>query len=160
MKKLYPIILLLLIGLIACQSDQPEPVVFPTIDTTIETYPTPDPVTLATGEQVYQRHCAECHGTGLQGETNWPNPNPDGTMSAPPHSVLGYTWTRSDQEIYQIIMNGGSEIAEALGGEGRMPAFDDVLTDAEVWAVMAYIKESWPDDLRQMQWQITQRANQ
>jgi mono/diheme cytochrome c family protein len=34
-----------------------------------------------------------------------------------------------------------------------MPAFGEILTDEEIIAVLAYIKSSWPDDIRQAQWE-------
>jgi mono/diheme cytochrome c family protein len=36
-----------------------------------------------------------------------------------------------------------------------MPAFEDVLTDDEISAVLAYIKSDWPEEIRQIQWERT-----
>ena len=33
------------------------------------------------------------------------------------------------------------------GYKSDMPAFKDILTDAEIWAVLAYIKSTWPDEI-------------
>ena len=41
------------------------------------------------------------------------------------------------------------------GYESDMPAFGDVLTDAEITAVLAYIKSTWPDLQRDMQAKLT-----
>jgi mono/diheme cytochrome c family protein len=32
-----------------------------------------------------------------------------------------------------------------------MPAFEGVLTDAEIWAVLAFIKSRWPEEIRKRQ---------
>jgi mono/diheme cytochrome c family protein len=39
-----------------------------------------------------------------------------------------------------------------------MPAFGNVLTDAEIWAVLAYIKSRWPTEIRERQAEISRRA--
>ena len=39
-----------------------------------------------------------------------------------------------------------------------MPAFGQTLSDAEIWAVLAYIKSHWPEEVRARQAEIT-RAN-
>jgi mono/diheme cytochrome c family protein len=32
-----------------------------------------------------------------------------------------------------------------------MPAFAGTLTDEEIWAVLAYIKSAWPEEIRKAQ---------
>lgn len=39
-----------------------------------------------------------------------------------------------------------------------MPAFGQTLSDREIWAVLAFIKSRWPDEIRARQVEIT-RAN-
>ena len=39
-----------------------------------------------------------------------------------------------------------------------MPAFGQTLSDAEIWAVLAFIKSRWPEEIRARQAEIT-RAN-
>jgi mono/diheme cytochrome c family protein len=36
-----------------------------------------------------------------------------------------------------------------------MPAFAGTLTDEEIAAVLTYIKSTWPEDIRAIQWQQT-----
>jgi len=35
-----------------------------------------------------------------------------------------------------------------------MPAFADRLSDADIWAVLAFIKSRWPDEIRRRQSRI------
>ncbi len=37
------------------------------------------------------------------------------------------------------------------GYESDMPAFDQILTDSQIWAVLAFIKSTWPEDIRERQ---------
>ena len=32
-----------------------------------------------------------------------------------------------------------------------MPAYRDILSDREIWAVLAYIKSQWPEEIREVQ---------
>jgi hypothetical protein len=38
-----------------------------------------------------------------------------------------------------------------------MPAYDGLLSEAEMTAVLTYIKSTWPEDIRTSQWQATVR---
>jgi mono/diheme cytochrome c family protein len=39
-----------------------------------------------------------------------------------------------------------------------MPAYDDVLTDEQIWAVLAYIKSRWPEEIRARHEALNERA--
>lgn len=41
-----------------------------------------------------------------------------------------------------------------------MPAFGDALTGDEIAAVLDFIKSTWPAEMRQYQWEVTQQAQQ
>lgn len=110
--------------------------------------------TLAVGAELYRENCAACHGANLEGQVNWQDPNPDGTLLAPPHDADGHTWHHADQLLINYITLGGQK---ALAQDGitdfnsGMPGFESILSDAEIEAVLDYIKSRWPDDLRQVQ---------
>ena len=53
---------------------------------------------------------------------------------------------------------GGKEI-DVEGFKSNMPAFADVLSDEEIWAVLAYIKSSWPAELLRRQKATNQRTS-
>jgi len=111
-----------------------------------------DPVQLDRGEQVYHQACAMCHGANLEGQPNWKRRLPDGTMPAPPHDDTGHTWHHPDQQLFDYTKFGGAAVLPAPF-KSAMPAFGDALTDAEIWAVLAFIKSSWSPRMREVQQQ-------
>jgi mono/diheme cytochrome c family protein len=100
---------------------------------------------LALGKQVYDQHCASCHGA--KGEGQYPSapykPDKAGLIGAPPHDSTGHTWHHPDGVLLEIIRDG-----LIVEGFQPMPAFGDKLTAEEMQAVLAYIKMWWkPDQL-------------
>ncbi len=98
---------------------------------------------VARGAEVYLRHCATCHGVNLEGQPNWRKRKPDGRLPAPPHDVTGHTWHHPDAVLFSITRDGTAAHAPA-GYLTDMPGFGDVLSDGEIWSVLAYIKSRWP----------------
>jgi len=98
---------------------------------------------VARGQQVYAEHCALCHGAQLEGQPEWWSPNDQGRLPAPPHDPSGHTWHHSDNRLFSIVRDG-------LGTDTPtdMPLFTGVLSDVEIWAVLAFIKSTWPPDVR------------
>lgn len=70
-------------------------------------------------------------------------------MPAPPHGETGHTWHHPDQDLFLIVKEGVAAIVP--GYETDMPAFAAVLTDAEILAVLGYIKGTWPGEQRDYQ---------
>lgn len=103
----------------------------------------------ALGRRLYAEHCASCHGAKLEGQTNWQEPLADGRMPAPPHDARGHTWHHSDEELFTITKKGLAALVP--GYKSAMPAFSGVLTDGEIWAVLAFIKGTWPKRERDYQ---------
>lgn len=119
--------------------------------------PTLDPAAVALGQQVYAIHCASCHGAALEGEPDWKDQNEDRSFRAPPHDASGHTWHHGDDLLIEIIRRGGARLPANIGGASNMPPYADTLSDEEILAVLDYIKSSWPDNLRQVQWEQTVR---
>ena len=114
----------------------------------------PDDATqVALGRQVYAVQCAACHGANLQGEANWMERRANGRLPAPPHDASGHTWHHADQQLFNIVKNGVKPYA-GPGYQSDMPAFKGILSDAEILAVLTYIKHSWPQEIRDRQSQI------
>ena len=109
-----------------------------------------DPELVARGRIVYQQNCAACHGARLEGQPNWRQPNEDGTLPAPPHDVTGHTWHHSDQMLFEVTKYGSAAVAGA-GFKSGMPVYADILSDGDIWAVLAYIKNHWPADIQAAQ---------
>ena len=115
-----------------------------------------DPAQVALGEQVYAANCAACHGVELEGQANWRLRKADGRLPAPPHDETGHTWHHPDRQLFDITKLG----VEAVAPEGYvsdMPGFADSLSDDEIWAVIAYIKSTWPPAVRARQQHINTR---
>lgn len=98
------------------------------------------------GAALYQQNCASCHGGNLEGQPNWKQRKPDGKLPAPPHDASGHTWHHSDQQNLDITKLG----IEALvsGYKSDMIGFGDKLSDDEIWAILDYIKSTWPEEIR------------
>lgn len=117
----------------------------------------PEPAQLALGGTLYGAHCAVCHGAELEGEPNWRQRKSDGLLPAPPHDETGHTWHHPDQQLFEITKRG---TAALIGPDYQtaMGPFGEVLSDDEIWAVLAYIKSRWPENIRTRQAEITERA--
>ena len=113
---------------------------------------------VARGKAVYLSACGSCHGESLEGEPNWRRPLSDGSYPAPPYDGTGHTWHHSDELLFRITKHGGQEI-DVDGFKRNMPSFMGLLSDEEIWAVLAYIKSSWPKELLRRQLETNQRAS-
>jgi mono/diheme cytochrome c family protein len=118
-----------------------------------------DEITL--GYEVYVQNCAECHGENLEGELDWQQQNEDRSFRSPPHDASGHTWHHGDKALLESIALGGARLPANIGGSSNMPAFRDTLTEKEITAVLTYIKSTWHEDIRGVQWEQTiQERNQ
>lgn len=111
---------------------------------------------LAMGQQVYAEACASCHGAELEGQPNWRVRQANGRLPAPPHDETGHTWHHADQQLFEITKQGVAALAPE-GYESDMPAFAETLSDDEIRAVLAYIRSTWPAEIRAQQELRTQR---
>ena len=115
---------------------------------------------LAQGAALYAEHCASCHGKNLEGAPDWRRQGEDGLYPAPPHDATGHTWHHGDQLLFDYTKLGGEGALAALGitdFESGMPGFAESLTDDEIRNVLAFIKSTWPEQLRQHQEDMTRQ---
>jgi mono/diheme cytochrome c family protein len=111
---------------------------------------------VAAGQALYATHCAVCHGANLEGQPNWKQPLPTGGLPAPPHDETGHTWHHPDALLFKIVKFGGQDAAGA-GFKSNMPAFQRVLSNADIWAVLAFIKSRWPPKIRDFHERVNAR---
>lgn len=114
---------------------------------------------VARGKIIYVKHCGACHGARLEGQPNWQEKLPTGRMPAPPHDASGHTWHHPDGVLFGITKFGlvpGKYAPPKY--ESDMPAFGSQVSDDEIWAVLAYIKSGWPEEIRKAQADMTREA--
>lgn len=99
------------------------------------------------GETVYRSNCASCHGADLEGQPDWRTRKSGGRLPAPPHDETGHTWHHPDEQLFRITKMGLKPPLAPQGYESDMPAFGGVLSDDEIWAILAYIKSRWPPEV-------------
>lgn len=118
-----------------------------------------DRAQVALGETVYRQYCASCHGTELEGQPDWQGRKPNGRLPAPPHDATGHTWHHPDDVLFQLTKQGLRPPLAPENYQSDMAAFGEILTDAEIWASLAYIKSKWPAEIRARQDARKQGAN-
>ena len=111
---------------------------------------------VAIGRELYAESCASCHGVNLEGQPDWKRRLENGRMPAPPHDETGHTWHHSDEDLFTITKSGVEAVVP--GYESDMPAFEGVLTDEQIRAILAYIKSTWPERQRGFQAEVTANA--
>ena len=106
------------------------------------------------GQALYAEHCASCHGAHLEGAPDWQIANSDGTMPAPPHDETGHTWHHGMDLLFEYTSQGGAAVMAERGitsFKSAMPAFENVLTEGQIWDVLAYIRSTWPTRVQDIQ---------
>ena len=107
-----------------------------------------DPTITELGKSLYDQECAACHGANLEGQPDWRTRDADGYLPAPPHDQTGHTWHHPDAQLFEITKYGTEAV---VGGDYRsnMMGFEEILTDDEIKAVLAYIKSTWPERIQE-----------
>jgi mono/diheme cytochrome c family protein len=112
---------------------------------------------VALGREVYLARCASCHGVNLEGQPNWKDGPLNGPSPAPPHDANGHTWHHPDALLFDIVKNGGQQSSPETY-INAMPAFGGVLSDREIWAVLSYLKSTWPPDILAAQEEVNRQS--
>lgn len=99
------------------------------------------------GRALYADYCAGCHGANLEGEGDWRTPKPDGRMPAPPHDRTGHTWHHPEQQLFMITKFGTAALVSPAY-KTDMIGFGDQLSDAQIIAILSFIKASWPEKIQ------------
>ncbi|SDL74131.1 c-type cytochrome [Aliiruegeria lutimaris] len=107
------------------------------------------PDQIQTGEALYAENCTSCHGENREGQPNWRRRLETGRMPAPPQDGTGHTYTHSDADLFAMTKFGIGAVVP--GYESDMPAFEGVLADPEIPAILAFLKANWPEGKRRYQ---------
>lgn len=88
--------------------------------------------TRLSANDLYRLHCSACHGDG---SGNGPVAT---TLKVRPRNLRHRQWQQSvtDAHIHRTIREGGKSVKLS----DQMPAFDDKLNDADVQALVLYIR--------------------
>ncbi len=92
---------------------------------------------LQTGKTVYLRNCMPCHGDGLDGGGHFArgfNPVPADFTSNGTIAQL------TESYVFWRVTKGGPGLPkEGTPWDSAMPAWEDILTEPEVWSVILYL---------------------
>ncbi|MBH66760.1 MAG: hypothetical protein CMM58_00240 [Rhodospirillaceae bacterium] len=91
------------------------------------------------GKNLYQANCAFCHGDDLEGKPGWNEKYAIGKRPAPPLKGAGNINKISDRDLFDITKFGGQPFSPR-GYVNEMPGFEMLLSDSEIWAILAYIR--------------------
>ena len=104
-----------------------------------------DEVLISVGARVYAANCAYCHGNQLEGQPEWDGDYPSGGRPALPLDGTAPTWRLTDQGLFDVTKYGGQAFSPVTY-VNDMPGFEWQLSDADIWAAVAYIKSTWTED--------------
>lgn len=103
------------------------------------------PAQVALGRTLYRQHCSYCHGVDREGHEEWRPDTPVAAGLAPSLDERSPAVDRTDRQIFEWIKFGGQPFLPA-SMRSQMPAFEFNLTDAQVWGIVAYLKNRWPEE--------------
>ena len=117
------------VGLVACGGPDRDPSQFPITRAELRSKAAPSPAQPDdAAELTYRRYCVGCHGADGHG-----NGGTTGADLAGSDSPL----TKSDEELTASIRDGKT------GKVASMPAHRPVLSDAQIAAVLAYVRKQY-----------------
>ncbi|HSW16252.1 MAG TPA: cytochrome c [Ramlibacter sp.] len=117
-----------------------------------------DGAVVAAGRKVYETNCAACHGARLEGQPRWRERDASGRLPAPPHDATGHTWHHPDEVLFNITKYGVARAAKLKDYDSAMPAYEGVLRDEDIVAVLSFIKAQWPPQARRQQEEVNAAA--
>ncbi|NTJ42313.1 cytochrome-c oxidase, cbb3-type subunit III [Agrobacterium larrymoorei] len=83
---------------------------------------------VAGGSAAFKVNCVQCHGSGAEGGSGYPNLNDD-----------DWLWGGSAEDIYTSITHGIRFSEDPETRISEMPAFADILSSGEIREVAAYV---------------------
>jgi mono/diheme cytochrome c family protein len=99
------------------------------------------PAQVDAGRALYRAHCGGCHGEQAEGAARWNRPGPEGGYPPPPLNGRAHAWHHPLADLGRMIKYG------IQGRPSDMPAWEGTLTDAEIFAVIAWFQSLWPEEI-------------
>ena len=109
-----------------------------------------NPAQVALGHTLYDQHCAFCHGQDLAGKPDWDGDYPTGGRPPLPLDGSGAIARLGDRDLFDVTKFGGQPFSPPTY-KNDMPGFEGRLADADIWAILAFVKSRWPDEVRERQ---------
>ncbi|MBM85337.1 MAG: hypothetical protein CMM47_04875 [Rhodospirillaceae bacterium] len=117
-----------------------------------------NPAQISLGRTLYRANCAFCHGDKLEGKPGWEEAYPRGGRPALPLNGDGTIVRLSDHDLFNVTKYGGQSFSPA-SYKNDMPGFEMQLSDADMWAILAYVKSTWTEDVIEEQRAATEERN-
>lgn len=102
-----------------------------------------DLAVLARGRELFQAHCATCHGARAEGALQWQRADAQGKYPPPPLDGTGHAWHHPSAGLKQVINQGTQKIGS------NMPAWGNRLSDQDIEAIIAWFQSLWPPEIHQ-----------
>lgn len=115
-----------------------------------------NPQIVLNGSRIYDENCASCHGANLEGQPDWRARDADGRLPAPPHDESGHTWHHDSEALFALTKYGIAAVINNPDYPSNMPAYEGILSDDDIIAVLSFIKSTWPDEIRAIHDEIDQ----
>jgi len=113
---------------------EPRPAAHESAEAATLTNPVPaDRMSLLEGRQIYEEHCASCHGADGRGDGR-----AGATLRPRPSDLTDATWTHgaSDGDIFIVVRDGARQTA--------MRGFGGKLNTRELWSIVNYLRTIGP----------------
>ena len=107
---------------------------------------------ISKGGQLFQQHCAQCHGSDASGDPNWRQRDSNDKFPPPPLNGSGHAWHHPTKALKTVIRNGTQRIG------GNMPPWKDKLSDSDMDAIIAWFQSKWSDEIYTAWYEIEQRS--
>ncbi len=70
----------------------------------------------------------------------------------------GQATSADPANLTQVIVKYGGQPFAPPGAKSQMPGYEFTLSNAQIWAVLAFLKNRWPEPVRDAQAQINAKA--
>jgi len=101
---------------------------------------------------VFAENCAICHGNKAQETVDWKTRTESGHYPPPPLNGTAHAWHHALSVLEAVIREGGKPSG------GVMPAWEGILSDDEVRAVIAAFQSYWSDEVYERWLEIDQNS--